>query len=83
MNDGGQWDMIVNLINKHGLIPKKNFPESVSSESSGQVNSILTSKVRNILDCRSIILNLKKQKGQIFNRTFMFFCKYFSYANLP
>ncbi|XKL64742.1 hypothetical protein PGB90_004828 [Kerria lacca] len=46
MNDGGQWDMIVNLINKHGLIPKKNFPESVSSESSGQVNSILTSKLR-------------------------------------
>ncbi|XP_065217746.1 bleomycin hydrolase [Planococcus citri] len=46
MNDGGQWDMLVNLINKHGLMPKKNFPESVSSEASAQLNSILTSKVR-------------------------------------
>ncbi|KDR10497.1 bleomycin hydrolase [Zootermopsis nevadensis] len=46
MCDGGQWDMIVNLINKHGLMPKKCFPESFSSESSLQMNSVLTSKVR-------------------------------------
>lgn len=45
VNDGGQWDMMVNLINKHGLMPKKNFPESVSSESSAQLNAVLTSKV--------------------------------------
>lgn len=37
--------MMVNLINKHGLMPKKNFPESVSSESSAQLNAVLTSKV--------------------------------------
>lgn len=46
VNDGGQWDMLVNLINKHGLIPKKSFPESISSEASLQVNAILTSKLR-------------------------------------
>jgi bleomycin hydrolase len=43
--DGGQWDMIVNLINKHGLMPKKCFPESFSCESSGRMNNILKSKV--------------------------------------
>lgn len=59
MNDGGQWDMIVNLINKHGLVPKKNFPESVSSEGSLQVNSILTSKLREF----SIILRKMVEDG--------------------
>ncbi|XP_030747555.1 bleomycin hydrolase isoform X2 [Sitophilus oryzae] len=44
--DGGQWDMIVNLINKHGLMPKKNFPESYSCEASARMNQVLKSKLR-------------------------------------
>lgn len=43
--DGGQWDMICNLINKHGLMPKKCFPESYSCESSARLNAVLKSKV--------------------------------------
>jgi bleomycin hydrolase len=44
--DGGQWDMICNLINKHGFMPKKCFPESFSCESSGRLNFVLKSKLR-------------------------------------
>lgn len=44
-SDGGQWDMLVNLIVKHGLMPKKCFPESFSCESSIRLNAILKSKV--------------------------------------
>lgn len=44
--DGGQWDMIVNLINRHGIIPKSCFPESYSCETSSRMNSILKSKLR-------------------------------------
>ncbi|XP_076181772.1 bleomycin hydrolase isoform X1 [Ptiloglossa arizonensis] len=44
--DGGQWDMVVNLINKHGLVPKVCFPESYSCESSSRMNGILKSKLR-------------------------------------
>lgn len=44
--DGGQWDMFCNLINKHGLMPKKCFPESFSCESSRHMNDILKSKLR-------------------------------------
>ena len=47
--DGGQWDMIVNLVNKHGLMPKKNFPESYSCEASVRLNAVLKSKVRSSL----------------------------------
>ncbi|XP_065351925.1 bleomycin hydrolase [Cloeon dipterum] len=44
--DGGQWDMVVNLISKYGLMPKKSFPESFSCESSNGLNGILKSKLR-------------------------------------
>ncbi|XP_060533576.1 bleomycin hydrolase [Cylas formicarius] len=44
--DGGQWDMLVNLVNKHGLMPKKNFPESHNSEASLRMNQTLKSKLR-------------------------------------
>jgi len=46
IEDGGQWDMLVNLINKYGLIPKKCYPESYSSENSSRLNSILKTKLR-------------------------------------
>ncbi|XP_012269772.2 bleomycin hydrolase isoform X2 [Athalia rosae] len=46
ISDGGQWDMIVNLINRHGLMPKKLFPESFSCESTSRMNSFLKSKLR-------------------------------------
>jgi len=46
INDGGQWDMVVNLINKYGLMPKKCFPETFSCESSSRLNGILKSKLR-------------------------------------
>lgn len=45
ISDGGQWDMLVNLINKHGLMPKKCFPETFSCEQSVRLNAILKSKV--------------------------------------
>ncbi|XP_076041577.1 bleomycin hydrolase [Oratosquilla oratoria] len=44
--DGGQWDMLVNLIKRYGVIPKKCFPESFSTESSGRMNTVLKSKLR-------------------------------------
>jgi bleomycin hydrolase len=46
IGDGGQWDMIVNIIKKHGVMPKACFPESFSSESSARMNAILKSKLR-------------------------------------
>jgi bleomycin hydrolase len=46
LSDGGQWDMIANLINKYGLVPKSVYPESRHSSYSREMNSILTYKVR-------------------------------------
>jgi len=46
ISDGGQWDMIVNLVEKHGVVPKKCFPETFSCEKSLRMNGILKSKLR-------------------------------------
>lgn len=44
VEDGGYWAMAVNIIKKHGLMPKVNFHESYSSEESNELNDILNSK---------------------------------------
>ncbi|XP_063389115.1 bleomycin hydrolase [Cydia fagiglandana] len=46
INDGGQWDMIVNLVNKYGVMPKKCFPESFSSRKSLHMNALIKTKLR-------------------------------------
>ena len=35
--DGGQWDMIVSIFNKYGVVPKAVMPESFSSSASWRV----------------------------------------------
>lgn len=44
--DGGQWNMFVNLVKKHGLVPKSVMPETESSSNSARMNSILRRKLR-------------------------------------
>lgn len=45
IEDGGYWNMAVNIIEKYGLMPKLSFPESFNSEDSKELNCILNSKV--------------------------------------
>jgi bleomycin hydrolase len=47
VSDGGQWNMIVNLVNKYGIIPKKNMNETFSSSNTEDINYILNNKLRN------------------------------------
>ena len=46
MQDGGQWDMLVNLIKKYGVAPKYTMPESFHSSESAGMNAILIKKLR-------------------------------------
>jgi bleomycin hydrolase len=46
LSDGGQWNMFINLVNKHGLVPKAFMPETESSSSSRKMNSVLRTKLR-------------------------------------
>lgn len=46
LNDGGQWDMLCNIIHKYGLVPKDAMPETVPSSATREMNSVLTRKLR-------------------------------------
>ncbi|MBO13733.1 MAG: aminopeptidase [Planctomycetaceae bacterium] len=57
IGDGGQWNMAMNLIRKHGLVPMSAYPESHSSSSTRWMNTVLkdilrssASEIRGILD---------------------------------
>jgi bleomycin hydrolase len=46
-SDAGQWDMLVNLVNKYGVVPKKVFPEAMPCEDTDrQLNRPLYAKLR-------------------------------------
>jgi bleomycin hydrolase len=46
LSDGGQWNMFINLVRKHGLVPKPFMPETNSSSNSRRMNGVLRSKLR-------------------------------------
>lgn len=57
-SDGGQWDMLVNLVTKYGLVPKAYYPESHSSLNSKKLNEIITHKVLSIFGKKLLGLHL-------------------------
>ena len=46
LNDGGQWDMLCNLVDKYGVVPKDAMPETACSSSTWEVTSYMTRKLR-------------------------------------
>ncbi|KDQ15243.1 hypothetical protein BOTBODRAFT_158482 [Botryobasidium botryosum FD-172 SS1] len=46
ISDGGQWDMVCNLLERYGVVPQAIFPESFSSSASSRLNKIVTLKLR-------------------------------------
>lgn len=44
--DGGQWDMVVFLFEKYGVVPKSVYPESISSSNSRELNTYLNKLLR-------------------------------------
>jgi len=46
LQDGGQWDMFVNLIKKYGAVPKNIMPETYHSNNSALMNQLLSTQLR-------------------------------------
>jgi bleomycin hydrolase len=46
VSDGGQWDMVANLVNKYGLVPHDIYPDSYSAMNSSAMGSLITTKLR-------------------------------------
>lgn len=46
IQDGGQWDMFVNLVKKYGVVPKTFMPETESSGNTGLMTALITARLR-------------------------------------
>jgi len=46
ISDGGQWDMVVNIMENYGLVPQTLYPESLHSSLSSPLNTLLKTKLR-------------------------------------
>jgi len=62
IQDGGQWDMWVNLINKYGVVPKSEMPETYQSGRSMRMNRMITRKLREFAKELRLSINNKISK---------------------
>ena len=46
IQDGGQWHMFINLVNKYGVVPQSEMPETFQSSKSMRMNRMITRKLR-------------------------------------
>ncbi len=46
VEDGGQWNMFINLVQKHGVVPQSAMPETQSSSATRAMNTLLRAKLR-------------------------------------
>lgn len=46
LGDGGQWDMLANLIRKYGVVPKETMPETFDSSATAEIDNWMTKKLR-------------------------------------
>ena len=46
VGDGGQWDMVANLVEKYGLVPQHLYPDSHNAMNSNTMASLITTKLR-------------------------------------
>ena len=46
VQDGGQWDLFVNIINKYGIVPKTVMSDTYQSYNPSEVNHLLNRKLR-------------------------------------
>ncbi|KAL0937807.1 peptidase C1-like family protein [Colletotrichum truncatum] len=60
VSDGGQWDMVYNLVQKYGLVPQALYPDSWNAMNSGVLNSIVKTKLREY----ALILRAQIRSGE-------------------
>ena len=65
IGDGGQWGMAMNIIRKHGLVPKAAFPESTSSSATLWMNRQLCDILRSSACELRALISSGKDRSEI------------------
>jgi bleomycin hydrolase len=80
-SDGGQWHMFVNLVEKYGLIPKSNMPDTFPAKKSAGLNQFLSGKLREYAcflreknQKKASLASLKKEKMLMMQEVWNILC---------
>ena len=83
VQDGGQWDMFVNLIEKYGAVPQSVMPETNHSSKSAMMNYFLTHKLREFAyiirksnKSRTKIKDLRNKKEKMISEIYSLLCMF-------
>lgn len=75
--DGGQWDMLVALIQKYGVVPQTVMPETFNSSNSTEINKQLNLKLRkDAVELRELVAanksdaDIQKAKEKMLNEIY-------------
>ena len=63
IGDGGQWDMLVNIVNKYGICPKNAYVETYTSNNTRILNSLLNAEIRKFASEARQVKAKKGMKG--------------------
>lgn len=63
VGDGGQWDMLVNVVKKYGICPKNAFVETYTSNNTRILNSLLNAEIRRFASESRLVKAKKGMKG--------------------
>lgn len=81
IEDGGQWDLFVNIVNKYGVVPKDSFPETFQSSNTREIDSLLNKIMRKFaFEIRSIKGNfeeIENKKSKIMEDVYKILCSSF------
>ena len=81
VQDGGQWDMFVNIVKKYGVVPKDAMPETKQSSATGELTKLINEKIRgDAAVLRDLIASgasaeaVAAKKNEMLNQIYGFLC---------
>lgn len=83
IQDGGQWDMFVNLVEKYGVMPKECMPETYQSSNTAIMNQLINTRLRRFAqEVRNLAQigkaeEVKALKNQVMEELYQFLCTCF------
>lgn len=80
IEDGGQWDLFVNIVKKYGVVPKDAFPETFQSSNTKEIDNLLNKYVRKFAFEIKSITNaeeINNKKSEIMKNIYKMLCSSF------
>lgn len=80
IQDGGQWDMFVNIVKKYGICPKNVLPETFASSNTGAMNQFINVQIRKFAITAQKLYKekgmdaVRKHKDELLGKMYTFLC---------